>query len=123
MMGDVCLFCKAKNKPGETKRRLENISILLRGEQEERGEFYLNWGIHFRCTFGMGCPSLDVSRIELMNLARGLNSKMRYLALKGSDAKFYAVLRNLQGEFPAVYRQMEVWRAEGRKSHDGNNDA
>ena len=115
-MREICMLCRSKQKPEEICRKLNRIEELLRKEESAEGGWYLNWGIRFRCHYGLGCPSLDVERINQEEQARRLTPKMRQLALHGSDGKFYEVLRILQGDFPVVYRQMEIWRAERRKA-------
>ena len=115
-MKEVCMICRDRNKPDAKKRRLDMIENLLRREEAAEGNWFLNWGIRFRCSFGLGCPSLDVARIEMESKARNLTPQMRHFALHGSDAKFHEMLRLLQGEFPAVYQQMEIWRAERRRA-------
>lgn len=116
MAMEMCVICRDVNKPDPVRRKLNFINALLRNEATEEGSWFLNWGIRFRCRYGVGCPKLDVARSELECLARGLNPKMRHFALHASDGKFGEMLHVLQGDFPSVYRQMRIWRAEKIKS-------
>ncbi len=115
MATEDCLFCRDLTKPDACRRKMTFLTAYLRNEEPEEGSWYLNWNIRYRCRYGFGCPKLDVARIELEETARSMNAKMRHFALNASEGRFREMLRLLQGDFPAVYRQMSMWRAEGKK--------
>ncbi len=114
----VCLMCHDKNSSSELDA-LHRIEQICRRHPMDGSMMNIhrsfNWGIHHHCRYGLPCSNLDRMNLECRTLAFQLEPVMIDIA-KHDETGYHEILMHCQGNFPAVYRQME--RIHAQAAHD-----
>lgn len=93
------------------KRMLDICKNLGIEQSTKRHDFM--WGFNSHCKYGLSCPKLDQFNRECESLAQNVEPYIAGLAeANGIDKKYnnayHDVLNLCRGDFPAVYKRLEI---------------
>lgn len=105
MNNKVCLTCHKDNSIEMTVRNLDRL--LARTDSYEGRIPYFNWNVQLKCKYGMYCSDLKQTEHRLTQILTKLEPKIMTIVTTKDELLYFPLLRNLQGYFPAVYKQVE----------------
>ena len=111
-----CMICRQKNN-SSTLHNLQNLKRVLDPIEALPDMSYLqknpiHWGVVYKCRYGMPkCSDLMRMDRDSERLIAEIEPKLLRVGMFCDDDMYYLVLRNLRGEFSAVYTWLERYRA------------
>ena len=125
MKDAICFICHEQGSAFKKQKllRMERLCERLPNEQPERKQRHsFEWGLHSRCRYGFKCQKLETVDDECKRIARRIEPRLIQAATSG--ASIYHELLNLcRGDFPSVYRLLEVVHGKAKREQEREEKA